>query len=157
VLFFHRKKFIAPGRPAARPPPGARTRFYAMDFFTRTASAAAEMFRTGRSDRRATANPGFHRWGMLVPRRPRQTAPHLRHNALRARDLGAGFALIRRGGEALVPARGWTTWRLASLRGRVRHAIRRRTANALVHRARDLGATIIHYHRVYAIASRAHA
>src|SRR3989441_10660858 len=85
------KKFIASG-PTGRSTALVR-RFYAMDFFTRTASAAAEMFRHWKDVGGGDGDPGFQQGGMLVLARP-DTAPYLRHNALRARELGAGVALL---------------------------------------------------------------
>src|SRR5437773_1327584 len=84
------KKFIASG-PTGRSTALVR-RFYAMDFFTRTASAAAEMFRHWKDVVGGDGDPGFQQVGMLVLAGP-DTAPYLRHNALRARELGAGVAL----------------------------------------------------------------
>src|SRR5436309_11054748 len=96
------KKFIASG-PTGRSTALVR-RFYAMDFFTRTASAAAEVFRHWKDVVGGDGNPGFQQVGMLVLAGP-DTAPHLRHNALAARELGAGVALISPADvKALVPA-----------------------------------------------------
>src|SRR5204863_5721959 len=58
------KKFIASG-PTGRSTALVR-RFYAMDFFTRTASAAAEMFRHWKDVVGGDGDPGFQQVGMLV-------------------------------------------------------------------------------------------
>src|SRR5437762_3679344 len=58
------KKFIASG-PTGRSTALVR-RFYAMDFFTRTASAAAEVFRHWKDVVGGDGNPGFQQVGMLV-------------------------------------------------------------------------------------------
>src|SRR2546427_13042540 len=85
------KKFIASG------PTGRSTalvqRFYAMDFFTRTASAAAEMFRHWKDVGRGDGDPGFQQGGMLVRAGP-HPPPYFPHNPLRAREPGAGVALL---------------------------------------------------------------
>src|SRR5439155_386001 len=90
------KKFTASG-PTGRSTALVR-RFYAMDFFTRTASAAAEMFRHWKDVVGGDGDPGFQQVGMLVLAGP-DTAPYLRHNALRARELGAGVALLSPAGR----------------------------------------------------------
>src|SRR2546421_2863524 len=139
------KKFIASG-PTGRSTALVR-QFYAMDFFTRTASAAAEMFRHWKDVVGGDGDPGFQQVGMLVLAGP-DTAPHLRHNALRARELGAGVALISPAEvRALVPAARVDDVALASYEAESGYADPSSTANALVNRARDLGATIIQYRR----------
>src|SRR5207244_6333476 len=75
------KKFVASG-PTGRSTALVR-RFYAMDFFTRTASAAADVFRHWKDVVGGDGDPGFQQVGMLVLAGP-DTAPSLRHNALRA-------------------------------------------------------------------------
>ncbi len=143
------KKFIASG-PTGRSTALVR-RFYAMDFFTRTASAAAEMFRHWKDVVGGDGDPGFQQVGMLVLAGP-DTAPYLRHNALRARELGAGVALLSPAEvKALVPAARVDDVALASYEAESGYADPSSTANALVNRARDLGATIIQYRRVDAI------
>src|SRR5215475_9731255 len=96
------KKFIASG-PTGRSTALVR-RFYAMDFFTRTASAAAEMFRHWKDVVGGDGTPGFQQVGMLALAGP-DKAPHLRHNALQAQKLGAGVRLITPDEvKVLVPA-----------------------------------------------------
>ncbi len=58
------KKFVASG-PTGRSTALVR-RFYAMDFFTRTASAAAEMFRHWKDVVGGDGDPGFQQVGMLA-------------------------------------------------------------------------------------------
>src|SRR4026209_610425 len=68
------KKFIASG-PTGRSTALVR-RFYAMDFFTRSASAAADMFRHWKDVIGGDGDPGFQQGGMRAP--PRQDhPPHL--------------------------------------------------------------------------------
>src|SRR5215472_10617582 len=85
------KKFIASG-PTGRSTALVR-RFYAMDFFTRTASAAAEMFRNWKDVIGGDGDPGFQQVGMLALAGP-DKAPHLRHNAQQAQKLGVVVALL---------------------------------------------------------------
>src|SRR5438552_15652551 len=72
------KKFIASG-PTGRSTALVR-RFYAMDFFTRTASAAAEIFRHWKDVIGGDGTPGFQQVGMLVVADAGK-APHLERNA----------------------------------------------------------------------------
>ncbi len=72
------KKFIASG-PTGRSTALVR-RFYAMDFLTRTASAAAEIFRHWRDVIGGDGDPGFQKVGMLVIAGAGE-APHLQRNA----------------------------------------------------------------------------
>src|SRR5689334_12133328 len=85
------KKFIASG-PTGRSTALVR-RFYAMDFFTRTASAAAEMFRHWKDVVGGDGTPGYQQVGMLALVGP-DTAPHLRENARHAQALGSRVRLI---------------------------------------------------------------
>jgi len=79
-------------------------------------------------------------------------APHLRHNALRAREIGAKVALISSAEvKTLVPSINVDDVALASYEAESGYADPSSTANALVNRARDLGAIIIQYERVEAI------
>src|SRR5437763_6170293 len=96
------KKFIASG-PTGRSTALVR-RFYAMDFFTRTASAAAEMFRRWKDVIGGDGDTGFQKVGLLALAGADE-ATHLRHNALHAQKLGAGVALISPADvKTLVPA-----------------------------------------------------
>src|SRR5712691_12926751 len=129
------KKFIASG-PTGRSTALVR-RFYAMDFFTRTASAAAEVFRHWKNVIGGDGDPGFQQVGMLDLAGP-DHAPHLRHNALRAREIGAKVALISPAEvKALVPSISVDDVALASYEAESGYADPSSTANALVNRARD--------------------
>ena len=143
------KKFIASG-PTGRSTALVR-RFYATDFFTRTASAAAEVFRHWRDVIGGDGDPGFQQVGMLVLAGV-DAAPHLRHNALRAQELGAKVALLDRSEvETLVPSLTIDDVALASYEAESGYADPSSTANALVNRARELGAVIAQYEQVEAI------
>ena len=143
------KKFIASG-PTGRSTALVRG-FYAMDFFTRTGSAAAEVFRHWPDVIGGDGGPGFQQVGMLALAGP-DHAPHLRHNALRAQEIGAKVALISAAEvKALVPSVNVDDIALASYEAESGYADPSSTANALVNRARDLGAIIIQYERVEAI------
>src|SRR5919198_4354616 len=143
------KKFIASG-PTGRSTALVR-RFYAMDFFTRTASAAAEVFLHWKEVVGGDGDPGFQKVGMLALAGP-DTAEYLRYNALQAQKLGAGVTLISPAEvKALVPAANVDDVALASWEAESGYADPSSTANALVNRARELGATIVQYRHVDAI------
>jgi len=143
------KKFIASG-PTGRSTALVR-RFYAMDFFTRTASAAAEIFQHWKDVIGGDGDPGFQQVGMLVLAGS-DAAPHLRHNALRARELGAKVTLLDPPDvKALVPSLSIDDVALASYEAESGYADPSSTANALVNRARELGAVIVQYEPVEAI------
>jgi sarcosine oxidase, subunit beta len=143
------KKFIASG-PTGRSTALVR-RFYAMDFFTRTASAAAEMFRHWKDVVGGDGDPGFQQVGLLALAGADKAA-HLRHNAAQAQKLGAGVALISPSEvKSLVPAANVDDIALASYEAESGYADPSSTANALVNRARELGATIVQYRSVDAI------
>ena len=105
------KKFIASG-PTGRSTAIVR-RFYGMDFFTRTASAAAEIFRHWTDVIGGDGNPGFQQVGYAGRgRRRRGAAP--RAERARAQEIGARVALIAPAEvKALVPHAMSTTsrWR----------------------------------------------
>jgi sarcosine oxidase, subunit beta len=143
------KKFIASG-PTGRSTALVRG-FYAMDFFTRTSSAAVEMFRHWSDVIGGDGGPGFQQVGMLVLAGP-DHAPHLRDNALRAQEIGAKVALISAAEvKALVPSVNVDDIALASYEAESGYADPSSTGNALVNRARELGAVIIQYERVESI------
>src|SRR6185436_15744079 len=143
------KKFIASG-PTGRSTALVR-RFYAMDFFTRTASAAAEMFRHWKDVVGGDGDPGFQQVGMLALAGP-DNAPHLRHNAMQAQKVGARVQLISPAEvKALVPAANIDDIALASYEAESGYADPSSTANALANRARELGATLVQYRQVDAI------
>src|SRR5919204_1514206 len=143
------KKFIASG-PTGRSTALVR-RFYAMDFFTRTASAAADMFAHWKDVIGGDGDPGFQKVGLLALAGADKAA-HLRHNARQAQKLGAGVTLISPADvKALVPAANVDDVALASWEADSGYADPSSTANALVNRARELGATIVQYRHVDAI------
>jgi len=143
------KKFIASG-PTGRSTALVR-RFYAMDFFTRTASAAADIFRNWKDVIGGDGDPGFQQVGMLVLA-GQDKAPHLETNARRAQELGARVQLISPSDvKALVPQANVDDVALATYEAESGYADPSSTANALVNRARELGATIVQYQRVESI------
>src|SRR2546428_2959029 len=147
------KKFVASG-PTGRSTALVR-RFYAMDFFTRTASAAADVFRHWKDVVGGDGDPGFQKVGLLALAGS-DKAPHLRHNALQAQKLGAGVALVSPADvKALVPAANVDDVALAADEAESGYADPSSTANALVNRARELGATIVQYRHVDAIRTAA--
>src|SRR6516162_757949 len=86
------RRFIASG------PTGVGTamvrRYYGMDFFTRTASAAADLFQHW-ADLIGGGDPGFHQVGYFVLVGQHE-APDLQRNVLRAQELGARVTLVSR-------------------------------------------------------------
>jgi sarcosine oxidase subunit beta len=140
------KKFIASG-PTGRSTALVR-QFYAMDFFTRSACAAHAMFRHWKDVIGGDGDPGFQKVGMLALAGPDQAA-NLRRNAQRAAELGAGVALLSPDElKRLVPAMRVDDLALASYEADSGYADPSSTANALINRARELGATIIQYRGV---------
>src|SRR5882672_10623025 len=85
------KKFIASG-PTGRSTALVR-QFYAMDFFTRSACAAHKIFRNWKDVIGGDGDPGFQKVGLLALAGP-ERAEHLRRNAARAAELGAGVAVM---------------------------------------------------------------
>src|SRR2546426_1961639 len=140
------KKFIASG-PTGRSTALVR-QFYAMDFFTRSACAAHAMFRHWKDVIGGDGDPGFQKVGMLALAGPDQAA-NLRRNAQRAAELGAGVALLSPDElKRLVPAMRVDDLALASYEADSGYADPSSTANALINRARELGATIVQYRGV---------
>src|SRR5437016_4456882 len=83
-------------------------------------------------------DPGFQKVGMLALAGP-DAAPHLRHNAERARTLGAGVELLPPDQlRKLVPAMAVEDIALASYEPDSGYADPSSTANALINRAREL-------------------
>ena len=147
------KKFIASG-PTGRSTALVR-RFYAMDFFTRTASAAAEVFRHWKDVIGGDGDPGFQQVGLLALAAADKAA-YLRENAAHALKLGARVALVSATDvKSLVPAVNVDDVALASYEAESGYADPTSTANALVNRARELGATIVQYRHVDAIRTAA--
>src|SRR5262245_43224768 len=142
------KKFIASG-PTGRSTALVRG-FYGMDFFTRTGTAAVAVFRDW-NETIGAGDPGFRPVGLLVLAGPNE-APHLEANAERAQALGARVKLISPDdARAIVPQLVTDDVALASYEAESRYADASSTANSLVNRARELGATIVQYAQVDAI------
>ena len=142
------KKFVASG-PTGRSTALVRG-FYGMDFFTRTGTAAVAVFRdwpnvVGGGD------PGFRPVGLLVLAGPDESA-HLERNARHAKSIGSDVTLISPAEvKAIVPQMVTDDIALASYEPRSGYADPSSTANALMNRARELGATIVQYTSVQAI------
>jgi glycine/D-amino acid oxidase-like deaminating enzyme len=147
VLLIERK-FLAAG-PTGRSTAMVR-RYYGMDFFTRTASAAADVFQHW-PDVIGEGDPGFRQVGYLVLVGERE-APLLRHNVARAQEVGARVELISPTDvKALVPQIAVDDLALASYEPESGYADPSSTTTALADRARGLGATIVQYQAVEAI------
>src|SRR5436309_16122596 len=102
-----------------------------MDFFTRTASAAADMFAHWKDVIGGDGDPGFQKVGLLALAGA-DKATHLRHNALQAQKLGAGVTLISPADvKTLVPAANVDDVALASYEADSGYADPSSTANAL--------------------------
>ena len=143
------KKFVASG-PTGRSTALVR-RFYAMDFFTRTASAAAEVFRHWKDVIGGDGDPGFQQVGLLALAGS-DKALHLRHNVMQAQKLGTAVTLVSPAEvKDLVPAMNVEDVAAASYEPESGYADPSSTANALVNRARELGALIVQYRHVEAI------
>jgi sarcosine oxidase, subunit beta len=143
------RKFLASG-PTGRSTAMVR-RFYGMDFFTRTASAAADIFQHWRDV--IGGDPGFQQVGYLVLVGADEAA-HLTHNVSRAQAIGARVRLISPADvKALVPAITVEDVVTASYEEESGYADPSSTTNALADRARELGATIVPYEPVHAILS----
>ncbi|MGH7318574.1 MAG: NAD(P)/FAD-dependent oxidoreductase, partial [Candidatus Rokuibacteriota bacterium] len=139
------KKFLASG-PTGRSTALVR-RYYGMDFLTRTASAAADIFQHWK-DIIGGGDPGFRQVGFLVLAGADE-APHLERNALRAQELGARVTLISPDEvRAIVPAIAVDDIVLASYEAESGYADPSSTTNALANRARELGAAIVQYRTV---------
>src|SRR5437867_2933248 len=85
------KTFLASG-PTGRSTALVR-RFYAMDFFTRAGSAAADIFPHCADVIGGDGEPGFRQVGFIVLAGP-DDAPHLEQNAFHAQRVGARVKLI---------------------------------------------------------------
>ena len=85
------RKFLASG-PTGRSSALVR-RFYAMDLLTRTASASADTFQRWADVIGGADDSGFRQVGVLWLAGA-DTAPHLRENVRRARELGARVHLL---------------------------------------------------------------
>jgi sarcosine oxidase subunit beta len=143
-------KFLASG-PTGRSTAMVR-RFYGMDFFTRTASAAADIFQNWR-DVVGGGDPGFQQVGYLVLVGPDEAA-HLARHVDRAQAIGARVRLISPAEvKAFVPSITVEDLVAASYEEESGYADPSSTTNALADRARELGATIVSYEPVTAILS----
>ena len=124
-------------------------RYYGMDFFTRTASAAADMFQHWPDV--IGGDPGFQQVGYLVLVGPDE-ASNLRRNVARARELGARVGLIDPAEvKRLVPQIAIDDLALASYEPESGYADPSSTTNALADRARALGAAVVQYEPVESI------
>jgi len=133
------RRFLASG-PTGRSSALVR-RFYAMDFLTRTASASADVFQHWAEV--VGGDAGFRQVGHLWLAGP-ETAPFLRANVLRARELGARVTLLSPAEvRALVPAMAVDDVAQASYEPESGYADPASTTNALATRARELGATVV--------------
>jgi sarcosine oxidase subunit beta len=142
------KKFVASG-PTGRSTALVRG-FYGMDFFTRTGTAAVAVFRDWQNVV-GSGDPGFRPVGLLVLAGPDEAA-HLERNALHATSIGSDVTLISPAEvKAIVPQMVTDDVALASYEPRSGYADPSSTANALMNRARELGATIVQYTSVQAI------
>jgi sarcosine oxidase subunit beta len=142
------KKFVASG-PTGRSTALVRG-FYGMDFFTRTGTAAVAVFRDWQNVV-GGGDPGFRPVGLLVLAGADEKA-HLERNALHAKSIGSDVTLISPAEvKAIVPQMVTDDIALASYEPRSGYADPSSTANALMNRARELGATIVQYTSVQAI------
>jgi glycine/D-amino acid oxidase-like deaminating enzyme len=134
------RKFLASG-PTGRSSALVR-RFYAMDFLTRTANVSAGVFQRWAEVVGGDGEPGFRQVGVLWLVGP-DSAPHLRANVTRARELGARLDLLAPGDvRALVPPMAVDDVALAAHEPESGYADATATTNAFAARARELGATI---------------
>jgi glycine/D-amino acid oxidase-like deaminating enzyme len=142
------KKFLASG-PTGRSTAMVR-RYYGMDFFTRTASAAANMFQRW-AEVGGGAIPGFRQVGYRVLVAGDE-APARRRNVTRAQKIGARVQLIQRNDvKALVPVIAVDDLALASCEPESGSADPSSTTTALADRAKALGAIVVQYLAVDAI------
>jgi sarcosine oxidase subunit beta len=140
------KKFLASG-PTGRSTALVR-RFYAMDFFTRTGSAAADIFAHWADVIGGDGDPGFRQVGFIVLAGP-DDAPHLEQNAFHAQKVGARVKLISPDDlRALVPQIAVDDVTRATYEEESGYADPASTATALANRARELGVTIVQYQAV---------
>jgi sarcosine oxidase subunit beta len=142
------RKFLASG-PTGRSTAMVR-RYYGMDFFTRTASAAADVFQHW-AEVIGGGDPGFRQVGYLVLV-SEDEVPALRRNVARAQEIGARVQLVPPGDvKALVPQIAVDDLALASYESESGYADPSSTTTALANRAKELGAMIVQYQAVDAI------
>jgi len=143
------RKFLASG-PTGRSSALVR-RFYAMDFLTRTGSASADTFQHWGDVIGGADEPGFRQVGVLWLAGA-DTAPHLRENVRRARELGARVDLLAPDDvRRLVPEISVDDVAAGAHEPESGYADPSSTTSALVSRARELGATIVQYVAVEAL------
>ena len=134
------QKFLASG-PTGRSTAMVR-RYYGMDFFTRTASAAADVFQHWR-DVIGGGDPGFQQVGYLVLVGQAE-AERLRSNVARAQELGARVELVLGADtKRLVPEMMVDDIALASYEAESGYADPSSTTTALATRAGELGARLV--------------
>ena len=142
------RKFLASG-PTGRSSALVR-RFYAMDFLTRTGNASATTFQRW-TDVIGGGDPGFRQVGVLWLGGV-DTVEHLRTNAARARELGAQVETVAPDDiRKLVPQISVHDVVGGVYEPASGYADPSSTTQALVARARELGATIVQYVPVTAI------
>jgi sarcosine oxidase subunit beta len=142
------RKFLASG-PTGRSSALVR-RFYAMDFLTRTGNASATTFQRW-TDVIGGGDPGFRQVGVLWLGGA-DTVEHLRTNAARARELGAQVETVTPDDILkLVPQLSVHDVVGGVYEPESGYADPSSTTQALVARARELGATIVQYVPVTAI------
>ena len=142
------RKFLASG-PTGRSSALVR-RFYAMDFLTRTGNASATTFQRW-TDVIGGGDPGFRQVGVLWLGGV-DTVEHLRTNAARARELGAQVETVTPDDiRKLVPQISVHDVVGGVYEPASGYADPSSTTQALVARARELGATIVQYVPVTAI------
>jgi sarcosine oxidase subunit beta len=148
------RKFLASG-PTGRSSALVR-RFYAMDFLTRTGNASASTFQRWK-DTIGGGDPGFREVGVLWLA-GHDAADHLRANAMRARELGARVDVVTPDDiQRLVPEISVHDVALGVHEPESGYADPSSTTQALVTRARELGATIVQYVPVTAIRTTGEA
>jgi glycine/D-amino acid oxidase-like deaminating enzyme len=148
------RKFLASG-PTGRSSALVR-RFYAMDFLTRTGNASASTFQRWK-DTIGGGDPGFREVGVLWLA-GHDAADHLRANAMRARELGARVDVVAPDDiQRLVPEISVHDVALGVHEPESGYADPSSTTQALVTRARELGATIVQYVPVTAIRTTGEA
>ncbi|MBI3977417.1 MAG: FAD-binding oxidoreductase [Chloroflexi bacterium] len=142
------KKFLASG------PTGRSTaliqRMYPVDFHTRSASAAADIFQNW-GQIVGGGDPGFRQVGYLILANA-EAADNLKTSVARARKVGSRVQLISpEDVKAIVPGMNVEDVAAASYEAESGYADPASTTNALGNRARELGATIVQYTAVLEI------
>ncbi|MBI3977430.1 MAG: FAD-binding oxidoreductase [Chloroflexi bacterium] len=135
------KKFLASG-PTGRSTAQVR-RFYPLDFLSRTANSAADIFQSWQQI--IGGDPGFQQVGYMVLANE-ASAPNLKHNVLRAQQVGSRVHLIPPDdAKAIVPQMAVKDVALASYEPESGYADPTSTTGAFANRARELGAAIVQY------------